>query len=604
MAGADRALCGLCAGRMDRPRAAPGVPRRGRRVLPHARHAPQRPRALRHLGRRLGARALRDHLDRSAAALHPRALPAAPRAPVDRAGRADTRADDRPAAHARLDQPSRRLRARPRAHRDLHRRGGPHAAKRNGVRRGRRALISLYLRGPRVAGPRRGSRRERRDRFAGSGRVALSHRRARRARGDARQPPQRIRLGRVPHLARPRASGLHRRSPLRVPSRRPHRLRGDGVRPSDVARRAGPTRHRPGPSAPGPAARRGPEGGRLARSRRGRSRDPSRAPAMRLGVPLALGGVFAFLASRAPVSDSDLFWHLALGREIATSGLPRVDSFSWTIAGGPILVDQWLGELLIYWSYAIGSWSGIVTLRAVAVGAIAALVVASGLAERPGRPLVAVLAALPAIALSRFAWTDRPELLGLLCFATCVALLGAARRGSARALAATIPLLMVWANVHGSYALGLGIVVLALLARALSDPSERLRSLVALSAQRHLVFFPIAAAPYLAARAPEVFARVAALRPEMLWRVRRGTEPAPRTVDLAGLVIALGLVLVGATTAPREPDLSAFPNGALAALPGGSGLLNRYDWGGFLIWYPPATPRYVDGRLFPYAGAP
>ena len=408
---------------------------------------------------------------------------------------------------------------------------------------------------------------------------------------------------------------------------------------------------------------------------------------MRLGVPLAIGGVFAFLASRAPVSDSDLFWHLALGREIATSGLPRVDSFSWTIAGGPILVDQWLGELLIYWSYAIGSWSGIVTLRAVAVGAIAALVVASGLAERPGRPLVAVLAALPAIALSRFAWTDRPELLGLLCFATCVALLGAARRGSARALAATIPLLMVWANVHGSYALGLGIVVLALLARALSDPSERLRSLVvavaaaiatlltpaglatwtssgghflapprfiqeegtpdiatlpgaifavalfavlttallapraegrrtiadlallipvafvSLSAQRHLVFFPIAAAPYLAARAPEVFARVAALRPEMLWRVRRGTEPAPRTVDLAGLVIALGLVLVGATTAPREPDLSAFPNGALAALPGGSGLLNRYDWGGFLIWYAPATPVFVDGRLFPYAGA-
>ena len=63
---------------------------------------------------------------------------------------------------------------------------------------------------------------------------------------------------------------------------------------------------------------------------------------MRLAVPLALGGIFAFLASRAPVSDSDLFWHLALGREIASGGLPRVDTFSWTIVGRPYRIDNTL----------------------------------------------------------------------------------------------------------------------------------------------------------------------------------------------------------------------------------------------------------------------
>ncbi len=41
---------------------------------------------------------------------------------------------------------------------------------------------------------------------------------------------------------------------------------------------------------------------------------------------------------------------------------------------------------------------------------------------------------------------------------------------------------------------------------------------------------------------------------------------------------------------------------AAPQLSAGPGLLNRYDWGGFLIWYAPATSVFVDGRLFPYVG--
>jgi hypothetical protein len=73
-------------------------------------------------------------------------------------------------------------------------------------------------------------------------------------------------------------------------------------------------------------------------------------------------------------------------------------------------------------------------------------------------------------------------------------------------------------------------------------------------------------------------------------------------VEAAAALIALALLIAGIATAPREPDLSAFPIAALPQLPAGPGLLNRYDWGGFLIWYAPATPVFVDGRLFPYVG--
>lgn len=437
-----------------------------------------------------------------------------------------------------------------------------------------------------------------------------------------------------------------------------------------------------------------------------------RAPLL---VPLVLGGLAAFAASQAPVSDSDLFWHLAVGRDVAAHGIARLDTYSWTVAGRPILVDQWLGELVLSMAYAIGSWRGIVTLRALAVGAIAAIVVWTSLAERPRRPLIAVLAALPALALSRFAWTDRPELLGLLCFTVLVALLRAGRRGALRAFALCPPLLLIWANLHASYALGLGLAVLVALERMLVDAPRRRQyaalavacglatfvtpaglatwtssgghflapprfvqeegtpdvttlpgalfsvallatlgsallvpgirgrnalfeiamlvpvAFVSMTATRHLVFFPIAAAPFLSKWGPNALAAVWAQVRAAWFGARRtrgltaerespvhnkeresetqgeGTREHVRprgrlATDGIAAAIAVALLIGGALTAPTEPDLSGFPVTALSQLPAGPGLLNRYDWGGFLIWYAPATPVFVDGRLFPYVG--
>ena len=434
-----------------------------------------------------------------------------------------------------------------------------------------------------------------------------------------------------------------------------------------------------------------------------------------LVVPLVLAGLAAFAATRAPVSDSDFFWHLAIGRDIAAHGVPRVDIYSWTVAGRAVLPDQWLGELLLYAAYAIGSWSGTIALRALTVGALIGIVVWTALAERPTRPFIAVLASLPAIALSRFAWTDRPELFGLLCFAILIALLRAVRRGSFAAFALCVPLVLLWTNLHGSYALGLGLVLVVAVERAVVDPSRRRRyaavaiacviatfvtpaglatwtssgghflapprfvqeegtpdvttlpgllfsvallatlatavlaprargrdvlfeivilvpvAFVSLTATRHLVFYPIAAAPFLASWGPDAFAEVVRTLREAWSDVLRRMSRTPRpyreaageggsrgrsvveggtrehamplgrlAADFAGGVVAIAMLLAGIATAPRAPDLSAFPVAALPQLPAGPGLLNRYDWGGFLIWYAPATPVFVDGRLFPY----
>jgi hypothetical protein len=397
-------------------------------------------------------------------------------------------------------------------------------------------------------------------------------------------------------------------------------------------------------------------------------------------LPFVAGGIFGVLSTLATVGDPDLFWHLAQGRQTVTEGLARVDTFSWSVNGLPVLTDQWLGQVIWYDAYAALGWNGIIVLRALLVTAIVSLIVAAALSAQR-RPIVAVIAALPAISLTRFSWTERPQLMGLLCFAALVFLLRASAERP-RLLLVAPALIVVWANLHASFALGLAVtaiacgevwlrrpdarrlavgvvavsvaatlltpsglsiwtsasghflspprviqeegvpdvtqpygfvfafIVLAVLVTAELSRPTALRDVVLLvpvlfvsmTAARHTPFFAVASVPYLAAHAPQAIGvivarlRVNARLPEFAPRV-----PSVR-VDLATGVIALAAVIGAGFVARGEPNLAAYPTGALSSLPPGPGVVNDYDWGGFLIWYAPATPVFIDGRLFPYTG--
>jgi hypothetical protein len=397
-------------------------------------------------------------------------------------------------------------------------------------------------------------------------------------------------------------------------------------------------------------------------------------------MPLIVGGIFGVLSTLATIGDPDLFWHLAQGRQTVTEGLARVDVFSWSVNGLPVLTDQWLGQVIWYEAYAALGWNGIILLRGLLVASIVTLIVAGALiAQR--RPIIAVVAALPAITLTRFAWTERPQLMGLLCFTALILLLRASA-GRPRLLIAVPALIVVWANLHASFALGLAItaiacgelwlrrsdarrlavgvvalsviatlltpsglsiwtsagghflsppriiqeegvpdvtqpygfvfafVVLAVLVTAQLSHGSALREaallvpvlFVSMSAARHTPFFAVASAAYLAAHAPAAIGAITAL-----FRIHvRLPDFAPRVpslrIDLASGAIALAAVIGAGSIARGEPNLGAYPTGALSSLPPGPGLVNDYDWGGFLIWYAPATPVFIDGRLFPYTG--
>jgi hypothetical protein len=117
-------------------------------------------------------------------------------------------------------------------------------------------------------------------------------------------------------------------------------------------------------------------------------------------------------------------------------------------------------------------------LRVLLVVALVALV-SLGAARAATRPLAIVLGSLPALLLTRAVWVDRPELFGFVLFAAVLLLLRAARAGSQRSDVIVRDLLLVvlviglWTNIHGSFALGVVLVVIACAEGALRDVTNR-----------------------------------------------------------------------------------------------------------------------------------
>lgn len=164
------------------------------------------------------------------------------------------------------------------------------------------------------------------------------------------------------------------------------------------------------------------------------------------------------LALATPPGDPDTYWHLASGKWMLEHGaLLRADVFSSTVTGQPYSVGEWLGEIVLYLAYLGGGWTGLVILRGVLVAVCAFFLVRVAL--RGGAPvIVAVPVACAALLLSEIVWTDRPHLFTLALFPLLLDLLLTARAGRIGVLIAVPPLILLWTNLHGGYALGLALV--------------------------------------------------------------------------------------------------------------------------------------------------
>jgi len=167
-------------------------------------------------------------------------------------------------------------------------------------------------------------------------------------------------------------------------------------------------------------------------------------------------------ATIAPMSTVDLAYQVRVGDLMRASGaVLRTDPLTFTAAGQAWLNQQWGAGVLLSLGYAAGGWAGLALLRALLVGLAVGLVFWTAHRWLPVR-LAAVLA-LVTFVVGIGALALRAQLLGIACFVLVVALL-ADRRRSPR-LAFLVPLVVLaWANLHGSFFLGVGAAALALLA--------------------------------------------------------------------------------------------------------------------------------------------
>lgn len=185
-------------------------------------------------------------------------------------------------------------------------------------------------------------------------------------------------------------------------------------------------------------------------------------------LPLVVGTAFAVVLGTglASVLNQDGWLALLSGREIVQHGLPTADHLTSWSAGKHWTDQQWLGQLVFYGLYALGGLRLLLATHVlIAAGTFAlALVAARRLGGSPrATALVAVGALVP---LAATITELRTQVLGSLLFLVTVWILILETRHPSRRILLVFPVLVVWANVHGSVTLGAALCVIAAAAYA------------------------------------------------------------------------------------------------------------------------------------------
>jgi hypothetical protein len=155
----------------------------------------------------------------------------------------------------------------------------------------------------------------------------------------------------------------------------------------------------------------------------------------------------------------DAWYSLLGGRTVLHSGLPHHDTWTIFTLGRRWVDEQWLGHVLLYGLWAAAGWR--LVLLAVVALFVAAFLVLAIAARRLGASdrAVALTTAL-AYATGVENGAMRAQIPAYLLFAIVTALLIRDSRAPSRWVIAVFPLLVLWANIHGSVILGAALVAL------------------------------------------------------------------------------------------------------------------------------------------------
>lgn len=164
---------------------------------------------------------------------------------------------------------------------------------------------------------------------------------------------------------------------------------------------------------------------------------------------LALLCALVALQGMRPIANTDLGWHLALGREIVESrAIPDSEPFTHTARGAPMVAHEWLSQVIYHGVVAQG---GLLSLRALhaalAVGIV--LFLFALLRRQKVPPAVALLGVFLYVAAVHVRFQVRPQMFDLACLVGLYAGVFLYKPAlSARQLVAIVAATILAANLH------------------------------------------------------------------------------------------------------------------------------------------------------------
>jgi hypothetical protein len=174
-------------------------------------------------------------------------------------------------------------------------------------------------------------------------------------------------------------------------------------------------------------------------------------------APLVLV-VAVFAKALRPLEDPDAFWHLATGRLMWNSHIiPKYDPFSWSGSGRRWIAHEWLTEAMMWPLWRAGRDALLAVVFAVIIAASFHLVRRTAEDLGASRITASGFSFLAAFA-SAHTFNVRPQMLSLFFTALITRPLLTGGHGK-RARFWMVLLLAVWANMHGGFFLGLGLLL-------------------------------------------------------------------------------------------------------------------------------------------------
>jgi hypothetical protein len=156
--------------------------------------------------------------------------------------------------------------------------------------------------------------------------------------------------------------------------------------------------------------------------------------------------------------DGDTFWHIAAGQWIIKHGaVPSQDPFSHSMPAAAWTAHEWVSEILLATAHAAGGWTLVVAMSALAIAVTIALLTRALLTRL--EPIYALMFAALAVCMAAGHVLARPHVLAMpILMIWTIELVRASEAGRAPRLW-MVPLMSVWANMHGGFTFG---IVLAL----------------------------------------------------------------------------------------------------------------------------------------------